>query len=106
MCIRDSPWAAAFVLGAIVSPPDAVAATAILSRLNIPRRVVTVLEGESPVSYTHLDVYKRQHVGGGGLQPALQATPKDRTMADSLNDSFDTDGATSEPRSPSGFPTR
>src|SRR5260370_27710457 len=48
--IPDIPWAAAFVLGAIVSPPDAVAATAILSRLNIPRRVVTVLEGESLVN--------------------------------------------------------
>src|SRR5256712_9869050 len=48
--IPDIPWSAAFVLGAIVSPPDAVAATAILSRLNIPRRVVTVLEGESLVN--------------------------------------------------------
>ena len=46
----DIPWAAALVFGAIVSPPDAVAATAILSRLNIPRRVVTVLEGESLVN--------------------------------------------------------
>jgi Na+/H+ antiporter len=44
------PWAAALVFGAIVSPPDAVAATAILSRLNIPRRVVNVLEGESLVN--------------------------------------------------------
>src|SRR5690349_15372563 len=34
------PWSAAFVLGAIVSPPDAVAATAILSRLNIDRKSV------------------------------------------------------------------
>jgi len=48
--IPDIPWAAAFVLGAIVSPPDAVAATAILSRLSIPRRVVTVIEGESLVN--------------------------------------------------------
>jgi CPA1 family monovalent cation:H+ antiporter len=48
--IPDIPWAAAFVFGAIVSPPDAVAATAILSRMNIPRRVVTVLEGESLVN--------------------------------------------------------
>src|SRR3990172_8476641 len=46
----DVPWAAAFVFGAIVSPPDAVAATAILSRLNMPRRIVTVLEGESLVN--------------------------------------------------------
>src|SRR5437899_3361756 len=57
--IPDLPWAAAFVLGAIVSPPDAVAATAILSRLNIPRRVVTVLEGESLVNdATGLVIYK------------------------------------------------
>src|SRR5687767_1320392 len=43
-------WAAAFVLGAIVSPPDAVAATAIAQRLGLPRRIVTVLEGESLVN--------------------------------------------------------
>ena len=48
--IPDIPWAAAFVFGAIVSPPDAVAATAILSRLNMPRRIVVVLEGESLVN--------------------------------------------------------
>jgi monovalent cation/hydrogen antiporter len=40
-------WPAAVALGAIVSPPDAVAATAILQRLGVPRRVVTILEGES-----------------------------------------------------------
>lgn len=39
-----------FVLGAIVSPPDAVAATAITQRLKVPRRVVTVLEGESLIN--------------------------------------------------------
>jgi monovalent cation/hydrogen antiporter len=48
--IPDIPWAAAFAFGAIVSPPDAVAATAILTRLSIPRRVVTILEGESLVN--------------------------------------------------------
>ena len=48
--VPDVPWAAAFALGAIVSPPDAVAATAILSRLNMPRRIVTILEGESLVN--------------------------------------------------------
>jgi len=41
------PLAAGFVLGAIVSPPDAIAATAIAERLRIPRRIVTILEGES-----------------------------------------------------------
>lgn len=50
LVLPDIPWAAAFAFGAIVSPPDAVAATAILSRLNIPRRVVVVLEGESLVN--------------------------------------------------------
>ncbi|TFZ06050.1 Na+/H+ antiporter [Ramlibacter henchirensis] len=50
LMVPSVPWAAAFVLGAIVSPPDAVAATAILSRLNMPRRIVTILEGESLVN--------------------------------------------------------
>jgi Na+/H+ antiporter len=59
LLIPDIPWSAAFVLGAIVSPPDAVAATAILSRLNIPRRIVTVLEGESLVNdASGLVIYK------------------------------------------------
>ena len=43
-------WAAAFCLGAIVSPPDAVAATAVMSRIGVPRRIITVLEGESLVN--------------------------------------------------------
>ena len=57
--VPDIPWAAAFVFGAIVSPPDAVAATAILSRLSIPRRIVTILEGESLVNdASGLVIYK------------------------------------------------
>ncbi len=43
-------WAAAFVLGAIISPPDAIAASAIANRLGVPRRIVTILEGESLVN--------------------------------------------------------
>jgi Na+/H+ antiporter len=43
-------WAGAFALGAIVAPPDAVAATAIFQRVGVPRRIVTVLEGESLVN--------------------------------------------------------
>jgi Na+/H+ antiporter len=43
-------WAAAFLLGAIVSPPDAVAATAVTQRLKVPRRLVTIIEGESLVN--------------------------------------------------------
>ena len=48
--IPSLPWAAAFALGAIVSPPDAVAATSIVRRLPVPHRVVTILEGESLVN--------------------------------------------------------
>src|SRR6266496_2825778 len=44
------PLAAGFVLGAIVSPPDAIAAAAIAERLSVPRRVVAILEGESLVN--------------------------------------------------------
>src|SRR6188768_2617893 len=40
-------WPAAFALSAVVAPPDAVAATAIARRIGMPRRVVTILEGES-----------------------------------------------------------
>src|SRR5262245_51600376 len=43
-------WPTAFVLGAIVSPPDAVAASAIARRVRIPYRIVTILEGESLVN--------------------------------------------------------
>src|SRR4051812_39469512 len=41
------PWAAAFALGAIVAPPDAAAATAVLRQLRPPHRVMIILEGES-----------------------------------------------------------
>ena len=40
------PWAVGFVLGAIVSPPDAVAPLAIARRMQIPRRLLVILEGE------------------------------------------------------------
>lgn len=59
LLVPSVPWPAAFVLGAIVSPPDAVAATAILSRLNMPRHIVTILEGESLVNdASGLVIYK------------------------------------------------
>jgi CPA1 family monovalent cation:H+ antiporter len=45
--LPDLGWAAAFAIGAVVAPPDAVAATAIGRRIGLPRRVVTILEGES-----------------------------------------------------------
>src|SRR6201991_3333558 len=41
------PWAACFALGAVVSPPDAVAAKAVLGKVQLPRRLMVLLEGES-----------------------------------------------------------
>jgi len=43
----DMPWAPAIALGAVVAPPDAAAATAVLRELQPPKRIVTILEGES-----------------------------------------------------------
>ncbi len=53
------PWAVAFTLGAVVSPTDALAATEITSRLGAPRRIVSLIEGESLVNDgTALVLYK------------------------------------------------
>ncbi|TMM05291.1 MAG: Na+/H+ antiporter [Actinobacteria bacterium] len=52
-------WEPAFVLGAVVSPTDPVAATAIARRVGAPRRVISVVEGESLVNdSTALIAYK------------------------------------------------
>jgi CPA1 family monovalent cation:H+ antiporter len=52
-------WPVSFVIGAIVAPTDAVAATAIASRLGIPRRLVAIIEGESLINdATALVVYR------------------------------------------------
>jgi CPA1 family monovalent cation:H+ antiporter len=48
--VPDLGWAGAFVLGAIVSPPDAVAAIATFERFSVPRRLVAILEGEALVN--------------------------------------------------------
>ena len=50
LAVPGLPWASAFALGAVVSPPDVAAATAFLRRLPVPRRLVTILEGESMVN--------------------------------------------------------
>ncbi|HBY62066.1 MAG TPA: Na+/H+ antiporter [Solibacterales bacterium] len=52
-------WSVGFVLGAIVSPPDAAAATAIMRGLGLPRRITQILEGESLVNdASGLTVYR------------------------------------------------
>lgn len=50
LLVPELSWPVAFLLGAIVSPPDAVAATSIFQRLGVPHRTVTILEGESLVN--------------------------------------------------------
>jgi CPA1 family monovalent cation:H+ antiporter len=47
LIVPDMPWAAAIALGAIVAPPDAAAATAVLGQLRPPHRLLVILEGES-----------------------------------------------------------
>jgi Na+/H+ antiporter len=47
LLLPDLGWAPCFAIGAVVAPPDAVAATAIGRRIGLPRRIVTILEGES-----------------------------------------------------------
>ncbi len=45
--LPDLGWPASFAIGAVVAPPDAVATTSISRRIGLPRRIVTILEGES-----------------------------------------------------------
>ena len=51
------PWAAAFALGAIVSPPDAIAATAVIRRLSVPHRIESILKAKAwsttPLRWSH-----------------------------------------------------
>jgi Na+/H+ antiporter len=67
--VEGLPWPAAFALGAIVAPTDPLAATAIARRLGTPRRLVTLLEGESLVNDASALVAYRIAVGavGGGF---------------------------------------
>jgi CPA1 family monovalent cation:H+ antiporter len=50
LLIPDLPLTAALVLGAVVAPPDAVAATAVARRVGLPSRITTILQGESLVN--------------------------------------------------------
>ena len=66
------PLATGFVLGAIISPPDAIAASAIAQRLGLPRRMVTILEGESLVNdATSLVLFKIALAAVGATIPLI-----------------------------------
>ncbi|GGY68749.1 Na+/H+ antiporter [Streptomyces xanthochromogenes] len=59
LLVPDLPLTAALVLGAVIAPPDAVAATAIARRLRLPSRITTILQGESLVNdATAITAYK------------------------------------------------
>src|SRR6266550_3004855 len=71
--IPGIPWTVALALGAIVAPPDEIAATAIAARLAVPRRVVTILEGESLLNdATALTIYSIAVAAavGGSFKPS------------------------------------
>src|SRR5213593_1433711 len=64
--IPAMPWAAAIALGAVVAPPDAVAATAVLRPLRPPHRLLTILEGESLLNDATALLIYRLAVGAVG----------------------------------------
>lgn len=66
-------WPAAFAIGAVVAPPDAVAATAIGRRIGLPRRIVTILEGESLLNDATALVALRTAVAAGAAVTAVTA---------------------------------
>ncbi len=71
------PWAVGFVLGAVVSPPDAVAPMAIARRLAVPTRLMTILEGEGLVNDATaliLFSFAIAAVASGGVSVAEAAT--------------------------------
>jgi len=65
------PFWAAFAIGAVVAPPDAVAATAIAKRVGLPRRVVTILEGESLVNDATALVCLRTAIAAAAVTPTV-----------------------------------
>ena len=72
--VEGMTWPAAFALGAIVSPTDPLAASAIGRRLGVPRRLLTLLEGESLVNdATALVAYRFAVAAVGGSFVAWQA---------------------------------
>src|SRR4051812_43771116 len=65
--VEDLPWAVTFALGAIVAPTDPVAATQILRRFDVPRRLVNTIEGEALINdASALVLYRIAVVAIGG----------------------------------------
>ena len=68
------PWSAAIVLGAIVAPPDAAAATAVLRQIRLPPRLVLILEGESLLNDASVLLIYRAAIDAAHGQTTLQTT--------------------------------
>jgi Na+/H+ antiporter len=83
LVVPGLPWAACFALGAIVSPPDAVAAKAVLAHVKLPQRLNVLLEGESLVNDASGLVLFRFAVAAGltGAFSATQAAISFATLA-------------------------
>ena len=74
--VPGMPWAPAVALGAVVAPPDAAAATAVLRGLHPPKRLLTILEGESLLNDASALLIYRLAVGAvaaGGFSLAAVA---------------------------------
>ncbi len=77
LMLPDLPWSAAIALGAIVAPPDAAAATAILRQVHLPFRLSTILGGESLLNDASALFIYRLALGAfaaGGIHPGFLAT--------------------------------
>ncbi len=70
LLLPDLGWPLAFAIGAVVAPPDAVAATAIGRRIGLPRRIVTILEGESLLNDATALVALRTAIAAAGIAGA------------------------------------
>jgi CPA1 family monovalent cation:H+ antiporter len=66
--LPDMPWSAAIALGAIVAPPDAAAATAILRQVKLPYRILKILEGESLLNDASALLIYRVAVGAAAVE--------------------------------------
>ena len=71
LVLPSVPWWTAFAIGAVVAPPDAVAATAVARRIGLPRRLVTVLEGESLLNDATALVALRTSIGAAAVSVSV-----------------------------------
>ncbi|HLL65289.1 MAG TPA: Na+/H+ antiporter [Micromonosporaceae bacterium] len=82
LLLPSVPIAAAIAIGAVIAPPDAVAATAIARRIGLPRRIVTILEGESLINdATALVIFTVATTAMGGVHVGPMSITGDALLA-------------------------